>query len=268
MTRIAHVSGGISSAAVYLLEVESGRPFRAVFANTNYESEDTYDFIRALEKAGGVKIDWLNNDGKDIWDVFIERKQMTAPKHLGGGCMASYHLKKVPLRKYSAAIPGAIDLIGYGPDEEDRVARLAVKNPGERFEFPLFENKVFFCEQKRIIARHGLTLPKAYREGMPHNNCNRQCIAAGIKFWALLWKDDPKRYDYAERREQEFLQVLRDAGRQEFTFLRDRRGGETKNMSLRDLRESLERGERFADERSRIPCSCSTIQLTFLEATQ
>ena len=55
-------------------------------------------------------------------------------------------------------------------------------------------------------------------------------------------------YLYNEGREQDFLASLRAKSRKEVTILRDRRGGETKNFSLLDLRRELEAGVRFADD--------------------
>lgn len=173
--------------------------------------------------------------------------------------MASYWLKKVPLIKHSLEHPEATVMIGYGPDECDRVERLLENNEqGIKYDFPLrWKPRQWFCDVKQGLVDAGFSkFPKAYDEGMGHNNCNRQCIRGGIKYWMLLLKDDPDRYLYNEGREQDFLAMLRSEGRKEFTFLRDRRGGTTKNMSLLDLRKSVENGERFPNEKWRHLCAC------------
>lgn len=57
------VSGGKDSTAVYLMAIESGRPFRAVFADTGNEHEATYDYVRTLhEKTGGPKVETVVAD--------------------------------------------------------------------------------------------------------------------------------------------------------------------------------------------------------------
>lgn len=57
------VSGGKDSTCVYLLALESGRPFRAVFADTGNEHAFTYDYVRRLhERTGGPVVEWVKAD--------------------------------------------------------------------------------------------------------------------------------------------------------------------------------------------------------------
>ncbi|PAU51994.1 phosphoadenosine phosphosulfate reductase [Pseudomonas sp. PIC25] len=64
--RVQHlvsVSGGKDSTAVYLLAMESGRPFRAVFADTGNEHELTYEYVGRLhERTGGPKVEVVRAD--------------------------------------------------------------------------------------------------------------------------------------------------------------------------------------------------------------
>jgi 3'-phosphoadenosine 5'-phosphosulfate sulfotransferase (PAPS reductase)/FAD synthetase len=60
---IINVSGGKDSTAVYLLALERGVPFRAVFADTGNEHEATYEFVRRLhERTGGPEVEWIRAD--------------------------------------------------------------------------------------------------------------------------------------------------------------------------------------------------------------
>lgn len=60
---LINVSGGKDSTAVYLLAIESGRPFRAVFADTGNEHELTYEYVSTLhEKTGGPRVEWVRAD--------------------------------------------------------------------------------------------------------------------------------------------------------------------------------------------------------------
>jgi 3'-phosphoadenosine 5'-phosphosulfate sulfotransferase (PAPS reductase)/FAD synthetase len=57
------VSGGKDSTAVYLLALESGRPFRAVFADTGNEHPLTLEYVRQLaDQVGGPEIEWVKAD--------------------------------------------------------------------------------------------------------------------------------------------------------------------------------------------------------------
>jgi 3'-phosphoadenosine 5'-phosphosulfate sulfotransferase (PAPS reductase)/FAD synthetase len=60
---LVNVSGGKDSTATYLLALESGRPFRAVFADTGNEHELTYEYISRLhERTGGPKVEVVRAD--------------------------------------------------------------------------------------------------------------------------------------------------------------------------------------------------------------
>lgn len=60
---LVNVSGGKDSTACYLLAIESGRKFRAVFADTGNEHEATYEYIDRLpERTGGPKIETVRAD--------------------------------------------------------------------------------------------------------------------------------------------------------------------------------------------------------------
>lgn len=60
---LVNVSGGKDSTACYLLAIESGRPFRAVFADTGNEHEATYEYVARLhERTGGPKVEWVRAD--------------------------------------------------------------------------------------------------------------------------------------------------------------------------------------------------------------
>lgn len=60
---LVSVSGGKDSTAVYLLALESGRPFRAVFADTGNEHEATLEYVARLhERTGGPKVEIVRAD--------------------------------------------------------------------------------------------------------------------------------------------------------------------------------------------------------------
>ena len=60
---LVNVSGGKDSTATYLVALESGREFRAVFADTGNEHELTYEFVsRLAERTGGPKVETVRAD--------------------------------------------------------------------------------------------------------------------------------------------------------------------------------------------------------------
>lgn len=66
MSNIQHlvsISGGKDSTATYLKAIESGRPFRAVMADTGNEHELTYEYVARLhERTGGPKVEIVRAD--------------------------------------------------------------------------------------------------------------------------------------------------------------------------------------------------------------
>lgn len=63
---IVNISGGKDSAACYLLAIESGRPFRAVTADTGHEAPETYEWIARLrERTGGPEVELVRADFSD-----------------------------------------------------------------------------------------------------------------------------------------------------------------------------------------------------------
>lgn len=60
---LVSVSGGKDSTATYLLAIEFGRPFRAVFADTGNEHEAVYEFIAQLPaRTGGPVVETVRAD--------------------------------------------------------------------------------------------------------------------------------------------------------------------------------------------------------------
>lgn len=78
---VLSVSGGKDSTAMYLLAMEMGVEFLAVFADTGNEHEITLDYISKLPgRTGGPQIKWVRDSRKEeirlIAKLFPERIDM------------------------------------------------------------------------------------------------------------------------------------------------------------------------------------------------
>ena len=77
-----------------------------------------------------------------------------------------------------------------------------------------------------------MELPRLYELGFSHNNCGGGCIKAGHSHFRHLLKTLPDVFEEWENEEEKMRQFLdRDV-----SILKDRRGGETKTLTLKQLR--------------------------------
>ncbi len=99
----------------------------------------------------------------------------------------------------------------------------------------------------KALEAEGIAVPRLYSMGFPHNNCGGFCIKAGQAHFKLLLEKMPERYLYHEGKEEELRQYLkanpRETGTWDVSILRDRSGGETKTLTLRELRRRVEGGK-------------------------
>ena len=71
---VLSISGGKDSTAMYLLAMEYGANFDAVFADVGNELEATYEYVRRLpERTGGPAIKWVKSDFTDRFEARKKR---------------------------------------------------------------------------------------------------------------------------------------------------------------------------------------------------
>ena len=110
------------------------------------------------------------------------------------------------------------------------------------------------------LAKAGIDEPALYAQGFPHNNCAGACVRGGQAQWRLLLQQNPERYAQEEAAEERFRQ---ETGK-DVAILRDRRGGVTRPLTLKALREREE-----YDQDDWGGCGCTTdLALFDLEATR
>jgi hypothetical protein len=109
------------------------------------------------------------------------------------------------------------------------------------------------CHITKKLDRLGIAVPRLYEIGAPHNNCGLACVKAGQSQWVMLLKMSPARYKYNEEKELAFRKFVK----KDVAILRDRRGGETRPMTLFELRKRVERGD-WVDRNEWGGCGCFT----------
>lgn len=257
-TRIAnHVvmfSGGIGSwaTAKRVAERHGTDRLTLLFADTLVEDDDLYRFLtEAADNVGGelVKI----ADGRTPFEVFHD------DRFLGNARLAncSKYLKQVPCQEWieERYEPTKVTLyVGIDWTEEHRLPAVNAGWDPYRVEAPLTDKPYLTKNQMLDMLRdEGIDPPDAYGEGFPHNNCLMQgCVRGGQAYWHNLLRERPEVYADTEQREQKLREYL-DA---DVAMLRDRTGGTTDPLTLREFRERLERQPSMFDEFEWGGCGC------------
>ena len=231
---VVFFSGGVSSWAVAkrVAEKYGTKNLRLLFTDTLIEDKDLYRFLtEAAENVGG-KLEWVA-EGRDIWEVFRDVKL------LGNSRMdpCSRILKREIAQKWikeNYPDPTSVRLwLGMNWDEEHRLVR------SKRFWKPyqvgsLLMEKPYLTQPQLIesLESEGIEPPRLYKLGFPHNNCGGGCIKAGQAHFRHLLKMLPEVYAEWETKEEEMRQYLN----KDVSILKDRRGGTTKPLTLKQLR--------------------------------
>lgn len=250
---VCMMSGGLASwAAAKRVAAEHGtESLTLLFADTNMEDEDLYRFLEeAAADVGGRLV--KTSDGRDPWQIFFDER------FLGNTRVdpCSKILKRQHLRKWLTANcdPGStVVYIGYDWTEEHRVEAARKYWSPWVLDAPLTRSPYRMKEELGTEALAcGFKPPRLYELGFLHNNCGGFCIKAGQAQFARLLHTMPERYRYHERREQEFRTYIN----KDVAVLRDRRGGDTRPMTLKTFRERLERDTGAFDHQEWGGCGC------------
>lgn len=269
MKHIVSFSGGAGSykAGERVVEEVGAENTLFVFTDTRIEDIDLYRFMYEVIKkvfgerdtglgdlANGLKnrddIDLLMKrmgevypenflylaEGRDVWEIFFDEQYIGNTRN--GNC--TRRLKQEIFREWleSNYKPDeCIVYLGFDWTEPHRFEKAiphwnpyTVKSP--LCDEPYLTKEDIFNELKES----GIEIPRLYKFGFLHNNCGGFCVKAGHGHFKLLLEKMPDRFVYHENKEKEWQQ---QTGKDN-TILRDRRGGQTKPMSLEDFRKRIE----------------------------
>jgi 3'-phosphoadenosine 5'-phosphosulfate sulfotransferase (PAPS reductase)/FAD synthetase len=238
MKHVVMFSGGVGSwaAAKRVVEAHGVDSTTLLFTDTLIEDQDLYRFIdEAAANVGAplVKI----ADGRTPWEVFRD------VRFLGNTRVdpCSRILKRDLADRWISDRfkPDEVRVhVGIDWTESHRYERMAPRKLPYVYEAPLLAEPLLSKEEVFAwLASEGIELPRLYRLGFPHNNCGGGCIKAGHGHFAMLLEKLPEVFGEWESNEEELREELGDVA-----ILRDRRGGVTKPLTLRALRERVQGG--------------------------
>jgi hypothetical protein len=106
------------------------------------------------------------------------------------------------------------------------------------------------------VRSWGITIPRLYDYGFPHNNCGGRCVRQGIREWNRLRFNFPDRF--AELRDWEKAQRAKGGKRANYTIARDQSGGTVKPLTLEEIeqRETIHQPSEPIQE-DMFACFCS-----------
>lgn len=282
MNYVVMFSSGIGSWAAARRLVDDGADpsdVTLLFADTNVEDADNYRFLieaagdvlgdvtltgqddehRTYRGADGGRLVWLTNGGRTIWDVF--REQSFLGNTRADPC--SRTLKREPMREFLDDHYDPDDttvVLGFGFEEAHRLDRSRPYWQPWEIAAPMAHEPYMMKDAVLDMARdRGLEPPRLYgvADGqLPHANCGGLCVKAGQAQFRTALFDPELREVYLEweRREEEF----REATGKDVSILRDRTGGTTDPLPLREYRERLEGEPTLFDPMDVGTCSCMT----------
>lgn len=234
MKHIVMFSGGVGSwmTAKRVSERYGVENVVLLFADTRIEDEDLYRFLRDAAANVGAPLVHVA-DGRDPWKVFHD------VKWLGNARIAqcSHLLKQKPCRKWLEANCDAASTVVHVGIDWTEVNRLpAIVEGWKPYGVEALLTVAPLLSKTQIIAAlkaEGIVPPRLYGMGFPHNNCGGFCVRAGHAQFKRLLETMPERYAHHEREEER----LRKALGKDVAILRDRAGGDTKPLTLKDFRE-------------------------------
>lgn len=252
MKHVVLFSGGIGSwaAAKRVAERHGTEGLVLLFTDTKSEDEDTYRFLREGAKNVGGRLEWIA-DGRDIWQVFDEKKMMgsTRVDH------CSRILKRELTQDWVKANCDPADTtvyVGIDWSEAHRFRRMERYWSPYTIAAPMTEPP--YLTKADCIAwaeSEGIRNQRLYEQNFKHANCAGFCIKMGHGAASHLLRQRPEVYAYHEEKERAF----RERTGKDVAILRDRKGGISKPLTLEALRHRVEAQEPI-DEFDWGSCAC------------
>lgn len=237
---IISIGGGLASTwkLPELVIAKHGRDnVQLIMARLPNEDPDVWRLCNAVENHLGIPIQYIGLD-QDPWQIFFRERMMGSSRI--DPC--SKILKRQVIDRWirDHCDPATtIRYIGFTAEEAHRMVdyRAIMNTKGWTVEAPLMDDPTITRESLMAECQtlFGF-IPRLYRWGFHHNNCGGACVKAGQKEWARLLRYLPDVYHWWETNEQAFQRQIGTTA----TILRDRRGGTTKPLSLRDFRLHLQ----------------------------
>lgn len=260
MNRIVSLGGGVTSTGLLPLHVQKKYPndnIVLLIAVIRNEHPDVWKMCQIISEKTGIPVTYITYDSSyegnyrvisfdeihtamDIWELFDEQNMIASSVF----DVCSSKMKREILKRYiqdNFSNKDTVVHLGITHDEAHRmkgVYRNWTQGLGYRVKADLIPLTAVesFDKQKVSLDIFGF-VPELYQLGFSHNNCSGYCVKAGKKHLKKLLETLPEVYHYHEEQEAAW-QAKRD---QTFTALRETRNGKRYRLTLRELRDRIEK---------------------------
>lgn len=205
MVCIMSMSGGKDSTACALALREAGVDFRMVFADTQWEAQETYAHLEHLRnKIGPIAV----VTGKRGGMISVARRKAGFPLRMGRWCTKD--LKLEPIRRYHDDVSDelgldTVSIVGIRAAESETRAKMAEWEDSESWGGFVWR-PILNWSVEDVLAihhQHGVSVNQLYLRGHSRVGCY-PCIFANKEEVRLIAKHDPARIDQIRALEDEF----------------------------------------------------------------
>lgn len=205
-----------------------------------WERENRAAFLAGLAEKAMIRIPGLHwlREGLSLWEIFKKERFIGNTR----ADVCSKRLKREPFRKWIEQNfkPGdCIIYLGIDWTEAHRFSE-RTKERWAPYEVaaPLCDPPYISKDDvNELMKAAEIEMPKLYELGFSHNNCQGFCIKAGHGQFKMLLETRPEIFKFHEEQEQAFREHLG----KDVAILRNRKGGTTKPLTLREFRMTLEK---------------------------
>lgn len=242
MKHIVFFSGGIGSyfTAKRVIEAVGKENTLLLFTDTLMEDSDLYRFMNETVQLLGCEFISIA-DGRTPWDIFEQEQFIGNSKFANCSKYLKQRMSKRWLKKnYKPS--ECILYLGIDWTEEHRT-KAPIKNwhPYE-VRFPMC-NEPFLTKQEMIdsLKDEGIEIPRLYKLGYAHNNCGGFCVRGGQGHFKHLLETQPDLYKFHEDKEQALSKSILEKTGEKRSILKKIVKGETVFLTLKELREQIEK---------------------------
>ena len=238
MKRVVSYSGGLGSfaAAYQTIQKHGADACLLVFTDTKTEDEDLYRFLNETSLKLGVPLLTIA-DGRNIWEVFTDVRFMGNSRIDPCSRILKRDLFKKWMRDNYSPDQATL-VVGISADESHRTTAIRKNWEPYQVEAPLCDAPMSKEDIEDILDSMGITPPRLYAQGFPHNNCGGFCVKTGQRQMKLLLEKNPDRYAWHEEQQEKLFAII---GKRH-GFIRKEVDGVIQYLGLKEFRGVVESG--------------------------